>query len=117
MGTGKGRHCSCPNTYCYCSRRRTSGAKPIFVDCNLYDGNINTSLLEKRLQKNKSNLRSSFFRVPAEMNVIKRIANKFKLFLIEDCALSLGATYNGKHTGLFGDAGVFSLPSKTHHHW
>ena len=43
------------------------------------------------------------------MNVIKRIANKFKLFLIEDCALSLGATYNGKHTGLFGDAGVFSF--------
>ena len=47
------------------------------------------------------------------MNVIKRIANKFKLFLIEDCALSLGATYNGKHTGLFGDAGVFSFyPAK-----
>lgn len=29
--------------------------------------------------------------------------------LVEDCAHSLGSTLNGKHTGLFGDAGVFSL--------
>ena len=91
-----------------------SGAKPIFVDCNLYDGNINTSLLEKKItKKTKAICVVHFLGVPAEMNVIKRIANKFKLFLIEDCALSLGATYNGKHTGLFGDAGVFSFyPAK-----
>ena len=29
--------------------------------------------------------------------------------MIEDCAHSLGATLNGKHSGLYGDAGVYSL--------
>lgn len=43
---------------------------------------------------------------------IERIAGLCKekgVALIEDCAHSLGSTLNGKHTGLFGDAGVYSL--------
>ena len=44
---------------------------------------------------------------------IKAIAKRKKLFLLEDCALSLGARYNNTHTGLLGDAGVFSFyPAK-----
>ncbi len=116
MGIGKGDEVIVPaQTHTATAHAvELSGAKPIFVDCNLYDGNINTSLLEKKItKKTKAICVVHFLGVPAEMNVIKRIANKFKLFLIEDCALSLGATYNGKHTGLFGDAGVFSFyPAK-----
>jgi len=43
---------------------------------------------------------------------IERIADLCKekgISLIEDCAHSLGSTLNGKHTGLFGDVGVYSL--------
>lgn len=43
---------------------------------------------------------------------IERIAGLCKesgVTLIEDCAHSLGSTLNGRHTGLFGDAGVYSL--------
>ncbi len=91
-----------------------SGAKPIFVDCNLRDGNIDISVLEKKInKKTKAICIVHFLGIPAEMNKIKAIAKRRKLFLLEDCALSLGATYNDKHTGLFGDAGVFSFyPAK-----
>ena len=43
------------------------------------------------------------------MTKIQSIAKKNKLFVLEDCALSLGAKYNNIHTGLLGDAGVFSF--------
>lgn len=46
---------------------------------------------------------------PAAMKEIKEIALENDLFLIEDCAHSLGAEYNGKKVGSIGDAGIFSL--------
>ena len=47
--------------------------------------------------------------VPADMEKISKIAKKHGLFLLEDCALSPGASYKGVHTGLVGDAGCFSF--------
>ena len=47
------------------------------------------------------------------MDKIMKIAKKYKLFVLEDCALSLGAKFKNIHTGLIGDAGVFSFyPAK-----
>ena len=43
------------------------------------------------------------------MDKILSLKKKYKLLLLEDCALSLGARYNNKHVGLIGDAGVFSF--------
>jgi dTDP-4-amino-4,6-dideoxygalactose transaminase len=43
------------------------------------------------------------------MEKISEIAKKHGLFLLEDCALSPGASFNGIHTGLVGDAGCFSF--------
>ena len=55
----------------------------------------------------------SFFRNSSRNDKIQSIAKKNKLFVLEDCALSLGAKYNNIHTGLLGDAGVFSFyPAK-----
>ncbi|MEK9702296.1 MAG: DegT/DnrJ/EryC1/StrS family aminotransferase, partial [Deltaproteobacteria bacterium] len=39
---------------------------------------------------------------------IKSLATKYKLFLLEDCALSLGSKINGITLGNFGDAALFS---------
>ena len=50
-----------------------------------------------------------FLGVPVDMLQIKRIARKYKLLILEDCALALGSKINNKHVGLFGDAGVFSF--------
>ena len=47
------------------------------------------------------------------MDKLKKITKKNNLLLLEDCALSLGAKYKKIHTGLWGDAGVFSFyPTK-----
>ena len=47
--------------------------------------------------------------VPVDILEIKKITDKYNLFLLEDCALAPGAYYNNKHVGLHGDAGVFSF--------
>ena len=86
------------------------GAKPVFVDCELETGNIDAKKIEKKItKKTKAIAVVLFLGIPADMIKIKRIAKKHKLFILEDCALSLGAKIQRKHTGLFGDAGVFSF--------
>ena len=47
--------------------------------------------------------------IPANMIEICKIARKYKLYVLEDCALSLGSRIKNIHTGLWGDAGVFSF--------
>ena len=47
--------------------------------------------------------------IPADMEKIIKIKKKYKLFVIEDCALALGSKYKKKHVGLIGDLGVFSF--------
>ena len=47
-----------------------------------------------------------------EIIEIVELAKLNKIFLIEDCAQSLGAKYSGKHCGTFGDIGCFSFHSQ-----
>ncbi len=47
--------------------------------------------------------------VNPDIEEIAAICRQKRITLVEDCAHSLGATLNGKHTGLFGTAGVYSL--------
>src|SRR5260370_35957367 len=47
--------------------------------------------------------------MPVDMCAVPRIARKRGLFVVEDCALSLGSRYRGVHTGLLGDVGCFSF--------
>ena len=48
-----------------------------------------------------------------QMDKIKSLAEKYKLFLVEDCAQSHGARYRRQYTGTFGDMGCFSFyPTK-----
>src|SRR5260221_740899 len=43
------------------------------------------------------------------MDAVNAIAKRHGLFVVEDCAWSLGSRYRGVHTGLFGDVGCFSF--------
>jgi len=45
----------------------------------------------------------------ADIEKIVEICKRHDIYLIEDAAESLGATFNGKHTGTFGDFGVYSF--------
>ena len=86
------------------------GAKPIFVDCELATGNIDINQIESHItKKTKAIVVVHFIGIPVDMNKIKAIAKKYKLIVLEDCALSLGSKIGKKHVGNFGDAGVFSF--------
>ena len=87
-----------------------TGAKPVFIDSNLKDGNINVDLIEKQINsKTKAILIVHYLGIPVDLSKILKIKKKYKLFLIEDCALALGSKYKSKHVGLYGDFGVFSF--------
>lgn len=90
------------------------GAKPVFIDCELDTGNIDITKIQKKItKKTKAICIVHFLGIPVNMKKINFIAKKNKLFVLEDCALSLGASFNNIHTGLHGDAGVFSFyPAK-----
>ena len=71
-----------------------TGAKPIFVDCKLDDGNIDLSKIEEKINKRtKAICIVHFLGFPVEMDYLKKISKKYKIYLLEDCALSLGAKF------------------------
>jgi dTDP-4-amino-4,6-dideoxygalactose transaminase len=88
-------------------------ATPVFVDPDDYF-NIDTTKIEQKInKKTKAILVVHLYGQSANMSEIKKMANKHKLFLIEDCAQSHGAKFDTKNTGTWGDIGCFSFyPTK-----
>lgn len=87
-----------------------TGAKAVFVDCEIDTGNINISKIEKKInKKTKAIAIVHFLGIPVNISQVKKIAKKHNLFILEDCALAIGAKYNKKHVGTIGDVGVFSF--------
>ena len=87
-----------------------TGAQPIFVDSEYPTGNINISLIEKKItKKTKAITVVHYLGNPVDVKKLKLLARKYKLYLLEDCALALGASVEKKHVGLIGDAGFFSF--------
>lgn len=90
-------------------------AKPVFVDIEPDSLNIDPAKIEAAItNKTKAIMPVHLFGLPCNMDEIMRIADKHGLKVIEDCAQSFGARYDGKVTGSIGDTGCFSFfPSKT----
>jgi dTDP-4-amino-4,6-dideoxygalactose transaminase len=87
-----------------------TGARPIFVDAESTTGNIDIAAIEAAItSKTRAIAVVHYLGVPVDMDQISNIAKKYSLFVLEDCALSVGASFNGIHTGLLGDAGCFSF--------
>lgn len=93
-----------------------AGAMPVFCDVS-DDLNIDVNKITKHItQKTKAIMPVHLTGRPADMHAIMRIAKENNLFVIEDAAQSIGATYHGKMTGTIGDIGCFSLhPLKNLH--
>tara|TARA_B100000767_G_C19771801_1_gene540454 strand:- start:2558 stop:3694 length:1137 start_codon:yes stop_codon:yes gene_type:complete len=87
-----------------------TGAKPVFIDSEFPTGNIDINLIEKKIsKKTKAITVVHYLGNPVDMLKLKLLAKKHKLYLLEDCALALGAKIGKKHVGLIGDAGFFSF--------
>ena len=85
-------------------------AKPIFVDAEKNNGNIDTQKIVKAINSKTVAISINHLNgIPANMPEVMKISKKFKLKVLEDCATSLGAKIDNRHVGLFGDAGVFSF--------
>lgn len=90
-----------------------NGATPIFVEPDEYY-NIDADKIEAAItKKTKAILVVHLYGQTANMQIIKDIAIKHNLFLVEDCAQSHGAKFDDKSTGTWGDIGCFSFyPTK-----
>lgn len=90
-----------------------NGATPVFVEPDEYY-NIDASKIEEKItDRTKAILVVHLYGQASNMESIMKIARKYGLKVVEDCAQSHGASYNGKMTGTFGDIGCFSFyPSK-----
>ena len=108
------------NAISYC------GAKTIFVDVDKdtmglspsalkYFLKNNTNIIKKKCVNNKTGkvikacIPMHTYGHPCKIDEIKRICDKYYIFLIEDAAESVGSTYKGKHTGTFGQLGTISF--------
>ncbi len=90
-----------------------NGAVPVFVEPDEYFQIDPMRIEEKITEKTKAILVVHLYGQAAKMDAIMAIALRYGLKVVEDCAQSHGARYDGKMTGTFGDAGCFSFyPSK-----
>ena len=92
---------------------RSCGAKVRFSDIRS-DYLINTDNIEKYISKNtKAIIPVHLYGQACDMEKICKIAKKYKLKIIEDCAQAQGAKFKNKYVGTFGDVGCFSFyPTK-----
>jgi dTDP-4-amino-4,6-dideoxygalactose transaminase len=86
------------------------GARPVFVDCEPATGNLVADRVAPKItRRTKAISVVHFLGIPCAMAEIIQLADRHGLKVIEDCALAVGARYQGRHVGLFGDAGCFSF--------
>ena len=84
-------------------------AKPILADIS-DDFNISVMDIKNKIsKKTKAIIVPHMFGYPADLKEIKEICEEKDIYLVEDCAQSIGATYDNKKVGTMGDISVFSF--------
>lgn len=87
-----------------------NGLIPVFIDVDIPTYNINASLIEAAITpKTKAIMVAHTLGNPFDLAQVKRIADQYNLWLIEDCCDALGSTYQGKKVGTFGDIATVSF--------
>ena len=115
LGIGQGDEVIVPaNTYIATVLAITeNGATPVFVEPDAYYDLDGEKIEAALTDKTKAIMTVHLYGQASQMDTICRIAKERNLYLLEDCAQSHGATFDGKMTGTFGNAGCFSFyPTK-----
>lgn len=115
LGIGKGDEVIVPaNTYIASVMGVTiNDATPVFVEPDEYY-NMDADAIEAAItERTKAILVVHLYGQACRMDKIMDLCQKYNLRLVEDCAQSHGAFFDGRMTGTFGDIGCFSFyPSK-----
>lgn len=86
------------------------GAQPVFADVDITSGTITTETIKAKLTKNTKAVNVVHFAgQPCEMDEIRNLCENKGIFIVEDCAHSLGSVYKGKKTGNIGNTGCYSF--------
>lgn len=87
-----------------------NGLIPVFVDVDIPTYNVNASLIEAAVSdKTKAIMIAHTLGNLFDLAEVRRVADKYNLWLIEDCCDALGSKYDGKMAGTFGDIGTVSF--------
>jgi len=95
---------------------RYQNAWPVFIDSTAGSWNMDVDLLREELRRRAENgclpkalMLVHLYGQPADIDPIVDLCEEYGIFLLEDAAEALGATYKGKVPGTIGRAGVFSF--------
>lgn len=113
-GVGKGDIVFCPTLTFSATANPIiyQNATPVFIDSDYETWNISIEALEEAFKKYpevKAVIVVHLYGLSSDMDRIMEICEKYNVAVIEDAAESLGTYYKGKHTGTFGDYGIFSF--------
>lgn len=87
-----------------------TGAVPVFVDCTPDTWELDPDKIEARItDRTKGILGVHLYGQPFEFRKIRALADRYSLFVAEDCAQAHGAGYEGKMVGGLGEIGCFSF--------
>jgi dTDP-4-amino-4,6-dideoxygalactose transaminase len=90
---------------------RMAGAVPVLADCKSFvDWNIDPVDVERKIMpQTKAVMIVHYAGYTCDIEALVALCKGRGLYLIEDCAHSPGATYKGRHCGIFGDVACFSF--------
>lgn len=86
------------------------GATPVFCDADPRTGNVDLDQLEGLVgDRTRAISVVHYLGLPVDMSRVLEVARANDLFVVEDCAIALGARIGDVHVGLHGDIGCFSF--------
>lgn len=86
------------------------GGKPVFVDIDPKSFNLDPKKIEEKItSKTKAIIPVDYGGQPTQLDIIMRIAKKYRLMVVEDAAHSIGARYKEKNIGTVADLTCFSF--------
>jgi len=86
------------------------GLAPKFADVDPATWNVDPDRVEELISpRTRAIVPTHFLGVPADLDELRKLADRHNLVLIEDCAHAFGSTYRGLPVGGCGEAGIFTF--------